>query len=263
MKAFIISLSPDNETARNLQNALARDGVDAEIFPAVDGRFDFPQLLKGESINQHKALTNRKAELTKSEVGCYLSHLRAIKTAYNSGLQHVAIFEDDVIAEAHIGDVMGAIENLGEGAHLVRLMSLKLRKRKKIKTLTGTYLLTRPMRGGLGTQGYIANRRGMEIILKHGSEISMPIDKLYDSFFLYNLRCYNVEPHVIYEKTHLTTIKKTEGNISRNFEVILRWRLNKLYRSLRRHYYKFRHYSDFFPASTPQKDIGRSKRIRY
>ena len=58
----------------------------------VDGK----QLKNTFKDNIHRTtFTNNYSELSKNEVGCLLSHLKAIKTAYDNNLDQVLILEDD------------------------------------------------------------------------------------------------------------------------------------------------------------------------
>jgi glycosyl transferase family 25 len=221
-----------------------------------------PKFEVGEQLSQIKALIYRKAKLTTSEVGCYLSHLRAIRQAYIQGDSHVCIFEDDVVAEPGLGDLIKDIALLSEDFHLVRLMALKIRKRKLLHKLPSGYTLTRPERGALGCQGYVLNRTGMKKMLNASTAIHMPIDKVVDSFFLYDLHCFSVEPHAIYEQLHHSTIVKTAGKLDKRPWVKLIWHLNKLYRSARRRLHYLKHYSAFYPTAKPEGKHGKSQRIR-
>ena len=260
-KTWIIALNPDNPVAQDLKQALHEQQIEADIFPAVDGRRGMPQLQGNERLSQFLALVNRKAALTSSEVGCYLSHYRLIRHAYDSGLSHACIFEDDVVAEPGLGDLIRAVVALDEDAHLVRLMSLRVRKRKIVKPL-GDFTLVRPLRGALGTQGYIVNRTGMKKILDFGARIHMPIDKLYDSFFLFGLHCFSVEPHAIYEISRATTVAKTGEKSHTPLWANPAWRLYKLYRSIRRYSYFLANVRQLTPASKPAAQQGRSERIK-
>ena len=58
----------------------------------VDGK-QLNNILK-DNING-TIFTNNYHDLTKNEVGCLLSHLKAIKTAYDNNLDQVLILEDD------------------------------------------------------------------------------------------------------------------------------------------------------------------------
>ena len=262
LETWIIALNPDNPVARDLLQSLTEQHIDARIFPAVDGRRDMPALQGQERISQTLALVTRKAKLTSSEVGCYLSHYRLIRQAYDRGVDHVCIFEDDVVAEAGLGDLIRGICELDESAHLVRLMSLKVRKRKVVQPLPAGYSLIRPLRGALGTQGYVLNRIGMRKILDFGANIHMPIDKLYDSFFLFGLNCFSVEPHAIYEINRATTVSKDGELEPTPMWAVAVWRLYKLYRSIRRYSYYLARRRDLTSASKPAVPQGRSERIR-
>lgn len=262
LKTWIIALNTENPTALELKAVLEREQFDVEISPAVDGRKTMPTLQPGERMNQTLALIHRRAKLTSSEVGCYLSHYRLIRKAFDEGLSHVALFEDDVVAEEGLGEVMRNILKLGEEAHLVRLMSLKIRKRKIVQPLTGTFNLVRPVRGALGTQGYILNREGMKRILKAGSTIYMPIDSFYDSFFVYNFNCFTVEPHAIYELGDTSNVKKMDGGIDKRLWVHVGWRIYKLFRSVMRKWHRAIHPGAFSRASLPDIRPGRSARLR-
>lgn len=260
--AWIISLNPDTDAVQSLLASLQQEGIDARIFPAVDGRHQMPALLPGETLSQTRALIYRKAPLTRSEVGCYLSHLRAIRNAYEQGLSHACIFEDDVVIEPGLGALLHALVALDADAHLVRLMELKIRKRKIVQPLGAGFTLTRPQRGALGAQGYVLNRTGMKKIIDASHPLYMPFDKLLDSFFLFDLHCFSVEPHAIYERLHPSSIIKTRGILDRRPWVVVAWHLNKLYRSLRRRLHYLAHRSEFDPAEKPVQVQGKSERIR-
>lgn len=262
LNAWIIALNPENPVALELQRTLREQGIATEIRPAVDGRKEMPPLQGREQLSQQKALIYRRAPLTSAEVGCYLSHHRLIKEAYDQGLSHICLFEDDVVAEPGLGDLLRAIVKLDDSAHLVRLMSLKIRKRKVVQPLPAGYTLVRPLRGAVGTQGYVVNRIGMKKILDFGATIHMPIDKLYDNFFLYDLNCFSVEPHAIYEIVRPTSVKKATSPTGKNLKIALLWQANKLVRSIKRRLHFLAHYKSYHPASKPTRPVGRSERIR-
>lgn len=260
--ACIIALNPENPVAIELQRYLREQGFETFIRDAVDGRKEMPTLQGQEQLSQHKALIYRRAELTTTEVGCYLSHYRAIRDAYDTGLSHVCVFEEDIVAEPGLGDVIRDIAQLDESAHLVRLMLRKVSKRKIVKQLPSGYTLASPVRGALGAQGYVVNRAGMKKILDFGATIYMPIDKLYDSFFLYGLNCFTVEPHPVYELMRPTSVRKPPKAKNLPIHMILRWHLHRLERSFHRRVHYALHFSRYFPAAKPKKALGKSQKIR-
>lgn len=258
----VITLAPEATETRELLAQLQSQGIQAEIFPAVDGRQGMPALQPGERFCRWKALARHKRWLTGAEIGCYLSHLRAIRSAWEAGHEHVCILEDDVCLEpdfARIAEELRADPAL----ELVRFMALRLRPRRIIRPLgDGSHQLVRPLRGTVGTQAYQLNRSGMEKMLAHAACLYEPIDKVLDHFWLFDLNTYLVEPHLVWERPSPSSIARpgdTRG------EAGLQHRLAhpfyKLYHSTLRHRYLRRLAAEFTGASMPAPDVGKTPRL--
>lgn len=260
---WIISLNPASDMATTLSTALTAQGVAHEFFPAVDGRQGMPALQGREHLDLPRTLRRHKRNLTSSEVGCYLAHYRAINKAFEQGLEHICILEDDVALEPDFARVLAELPGLPEDCEMVRLMGLRIRQRKLVSAIAGgTHNLVRPRRGWLGTQGYVLNRRGMQKFLDHAANIFEPIDKVLDHFWEFDLRIYGIEPHLIYELEHPSSIKKKpnmKGLVP--LHVRLLSPILKLFFSIHRHTYLWRNRTAFHPAPMPERAMGRTKRI--
>jgi len=261
---WIITLKPDSENVQSLTKALENQGLQAQLFEAVDGRTTMPPLQPGEKLAKHRTRLRHLCDLTPPEVGCYLSHLRLIRKAWNDGLESICILEDDVKLEPDFARIMDEVAQLPEKVEMVRLMALKIRKRKITQPLGGgTHNLVRPERGWLGTQAYYLNRNGMKKILNTGSTIIEPIDKLYDHFWELGIQLYGIEPHLVYEaNTQPSSIIKSN---KQNAKVpIWYYILNPFAKGLfsaGRHIHLLTKRRDFYPASRPQTVTGRSARL--
>src|SRR5690606_22986189 len=110
MQCFIISLDHDKPQPRALRNALQQQGADAQFFVAVDGRQQMPALEPGERLDQRRAVLLTRAALTRTQVACYLSHLRLLRQAYEQGLAWVCILEEDVEIEADFARILQELE---------------------------------------------------------------------------------------------------------------------------------------------------------
>lgn len=262
---WIITLNPKSPRTQSLVSALKEQGLPSKIFEAVDGRHTTPELKPEEKLTPFRTRLRRLCDLTPPEIGCYLSHLRLIKQAWEAGEQAICIIEDDVKLEPDFARIMAEIEQLPEGVDMVRLMALKIRKRKIVQDLgKGSHKLVRPERGWLGAQAYYMNRGGMEKVIKHGNSILEPIDKFYDHFWEQGLKLYGVEPHIVFEENLIgSSIQKSDTK--RTKVPLLYYWLHPFAKglfSLRRHLYLIWHRNDFYPATRPEKRMGRSKRIR-
>ncbi|MCH9691159.1 MAG: glycosyltransferase family 25 protein [Gammaproteobacteria bacterium] len=110
-----------------------------------------PEFTSGERLANTATHWHYLRELNSSEVGCYLSHFRAIRSAYEAGLDRICILEDDVQLEESFGSVLAELEQLPTEVEIVRLMGLLIRKRKVVQALSDDiHKLVRPKRGWSG-----------------------------------------------------------------------------------------------------------------
>lgn len=265
---FVIALDETAEAPRSLLEQLIQLGFNAQCFQGVDGRTQRPELKAPEHIDETRMQAYVGMALSNSEIGCYLSHYRCVKAAFDAGLERVCIMEEDVALEDNFSTVLQSLcREENSGLEFVRLMGLKKHRRKKIKPLDATTWLTRPVKGLCGAQGYVLNRSGMEKIIHEAASIWRPIDKMYDQFWDCDLHCYAVEPHIIYEQPTPTSIQHAfkPGEVAAP-AANLRRKLQrfgyKTHRSLQRRQYMMKHRKAFTPAEKVTGYYGRTSRIR-
>lgn len=136
----------------------------------VDGK-ELKDLKKGSTdeiyYENEFNITKNEFNITKSELGCTLSHLKAIKYAYDHQLDKVIIIEDDIsfelmpLWENTIPELIHEIKNWD----IIKLHSVKYIENIDKKHLTlpfGKY-----KNYNWGTKVYIINKNGMENILNN------------------------------------------------------------------------------------------------
>ncbi len=155
----------DRATERNnLMTSEARNlGVDMTRLEGVDGS-RLHNLLKGSyTFSDGRVLqyeTSPRGEETMPELGCMLSHLNAIATAYKNGDERALILEDDTTLytipmwKKTLGDVMTEVSDWG----IISLCRLNYDK-------THTHIEHVTDWQSWGAQAYLINRAAMKMVL--------------------------------------------------------------------------------------------------
>ena len=93
MKTYIINLPKSKERLTWTINNLTKPGFDFEVIEAVNGRL----LTLPHADYDERAYRLRHGKRTNlAELGCYFSHIKALKTFLQSEQDHAMILEDDV-----------------------------------------------------------------------------------------------------------------------------------------------------------------------
>jgi glycosyl transferase family 25 len=118
--------------------------------------------------------------MTQGEVGCTLSHVRALRAIVTRDLPHAIILEDDV---AFTGDfttfVRLELPQLLSCADVIKLEGIRDHRSsrsglKLASTSVGDLFV--PLRPALGSAGYAVNARGARLLFKAFKRIDRPLD---------------------------------------------------------------------------------------
>lgn len=129
-KYFVISLKDQEERRKNIGSILTANNVDFEFFDATYGKQMTEEEQKLCSNESQTILTmkgNRKVliedELSLSEKGCALSHLRLYQHIIDQDLDYAVIMEDDLKPNADVFQAVNSLSAIKEPWDVVHFSS--------------------------------------------------------------------------------------------------------------------------------------------
>ncbi|QZA77827.1 glycosyltransferase family 25 protein [Deefgea tanakiae] len=176
--------------------------LDVVLFDAIKlGENNAPEIYQ-----QKVRLRLYGRDLSRGEMGCYLSH-RAIWAQFlATDERHCCILEDDVELAHNFKEVIEKLLEKQTNWDLVRLAGTFPRKGKTIEQINaGQYQLLEYLEQPRGTLGYVINREAAKALLQHTSKMIHAIDDTMDQIWGHKLRTYGLEPFVVKESAQFTS----------------------------------------------------------
>ncbi len=113
---------------------------------------------------------------TAGEIGCYYSHLKALRMFLDSGAERALICEDDVIPERDLMEILEETEKYAEYWNLLRLAKCRKRGFQVLTQLASGQELGINVKGFAYAAAYMIDRKGAEFMLKHARAMTLPWD---------------------------------------------------------------------------------------
>ena len=136
-------------------------------------------------------------QLDGGEVGCYASHLKAMKIIVERRLGYALIIEDDALLPGDLNATIDSVlENLPDEWDLVHLCNEPCRAVKTLAQIGNSRTLIRYSRVPAGTVGYLVSYAGAKKFLVPVKRI-WPVDTDFRRPWEFGMEVYGVAPKVI------------------------------------------------------------------
>ncbi|GEM_PF-204277 len=179
LDCYIINLDRAQDRWAATSEKFRSLGLNVIRVPAVAGKdltFPHPDFAAWRFFLWH----GRKA--VPNEVGCFFSHIKALKTFLETGKDHALICEDDVFPLPQLVEVLHEAMRYSGSWDLLRLSGNRPTKGVNFATLSHGFQLRCDLKTASGTGASIVNRHAAETIIKK----CLPMRAAYDD----TLYCY-------------------------------------------------------------------------
>jgi len=188
---YVINLDRDTERMVSIHANLVRLGLSYERLPAVMGK-DVPDWEKLVDLSAY-AWRNRLDMPRAGEVGCTLSHLKAMETFLQTNAPWCVILEDDVEVLPACADVLRSLAEKDDW-DLVKLFNFHSGMPVKKRALAGGHHLVSHLTRTTSSAAYVVNRRAAETLLKSMRPITEQVDHALDRPWETGLRTRGIRP---------------------------------------------------------------------
>lgn len=195
--ALVIHLERATERRGQVARISSALNMPTQIIPAVDGKLltslDMNRRYKPNLVRPHYPF-----DLTRGEIGCFLSHRQCWEHIVESGKSGALIIEDDVEIDA---EAFAALLPLVLGASAlgayVRFPNKAGRESGPTLRALGSSKLFEPSTPGLGTVGQFVSRKAAAALLAATETFDRPIDAFLQLRWVHKVRILSATPSVM------------------------------------------------------------------
>ncbi|PWV97628.1 glycosyl transferase family 25 [Hoeflea marina] len=191
LKTYVINLDRASERMAYMRAQLDGQSFAYERIAAVDGSKLKPPI-PGFDERGYNLLHGRRFH--PGEVGCYLSHMEALRRFLGTDCLHALILEDDGALPADLAAVVEEALTAAEDWDILRLSSVSHGHKFPVRRLPGGHELAVALTREKGSGAYLVNRRCAEVFLRRLDPMRMAWDIAYDTEYLMGLKALLMMP---------------------------------------------------------------------
>ncbi|MDH4449155.1 MAG: glycosyltransferase family 25 protein [Rhodoferax sp.] len=192
LQALVISLKHSTERQKKIESEMQKTSLKWRFLDACDGeQLDFSLV----AYDAQKVKRLLGYELTKKEVGCYLSHMNCWHACVEAN-ENVLIFEDDFVVQENFNEVLQRLMIADFSWDIIRIQALAESSFKVIQDF-GSFRLVENESDPLGATAYLVNPRSASILIRNSREIFEPLDHFIEHKEKHGLKMLAIDPYPI------------------------------------------------------------------
>lgn len=208
MLIFVINLDSSKDRFNGISKKFKDLNLDFERVSAVNGKIiDENEIKRITYPIDHKSKVLFPRELTRGEIGCFLSHKKCWEKLINSNEQWAAIIEDDVKISKYATLFLKDVSWIPKDVKICKLSllrdNIKCESESKELKVNDKFKLEIPLwPEPLGTQGYLISREVAQRAIALSNKIIAPVDNFLFSKWFQIARIYDIwsiNPFIIKE----------------------------------------------------------------
>ena len=191
MKAYVINIPKSTERRLHVERILQRLGIEHTFVDAVVGAglaFPIPDYDAARYRLAHGKRTNP------AEVGCYLSHLKALALFLQSGEDFALVCEDDIKPVDKLPTVLGEALEHSDDFDILRLSGFHRGTPVRAVKLRCGYSLCHNLTRQTGAGAYLVNRRAAENLTRNLRPMWLPFDHAFDREWAWGGKAMCLDP---------------------------------------------------------------------
>lgn len=212
---LVINLDRSPHRLSHIQEQLGPLDWPWQRLPAADGRtldMTDPALIDVAAFERRHGKTPLPGEL-----GCYLSHVRALQAFLATEHRHLLVLEDDVRIGADMPAVVTALLAQAAAWDVVMLSGIHRATPLSLQPVWGPYRLAVALTRYAGASCYLVNRNAAQALVRDLLPMSLPYDYEYDLAWKRGLRTRIVVPAPCQHSYALASDLLPAGMVNLNF----------------------------------------------
>ena len=218
LQTFVINLDRSPDRLQVMQERLAGAGLAWQRVSAVEGAKLDPSACPDVSVPSYRKAHGK--ELNAAELGCYLSHIKALRAFLAGPGDFALVLEDDADFPPDFKPLLQRLMDTGEQWDIVKLSSFHSGTPVRIGKLFGAYELAVPLSRLMNSNSILFSRRAAQGLLDKLLPMQLPYDHALERASMMGLRLRMVTPLPCPSDTGLSS---TIGDRQRLRQFKLRW----------------------------------------
>jgi glycosyl transferase family 25 len=192
LQTWVINLDRAPDRLERIRSQLQRLGLTFTRLPAVDAR----ALTADQRAALDDAGYRRKHGMAPlpGELGCYLSHVEAMRLFLAGGAEFALVLEDDVLLHDGLPAVLHSLMHHAGRWDMVKLSAVHSGTPQPVLQLAPGYQLAVMLSRCTGASAYIVNRHAAQAYVEGLLPMQLPYDHVFDQGWRFGLKVRLVTP---------------------------------------------------------------------